>query len=611
MERFSQRESVLLGYSPQPAFRHKEIDFGDVFGGPPRRSSLHEVRGSFGEALDSNNNVIRGREGRVLCRSSLSGLNEVPVFGEESMNRRRCHNNDFFDDIFGGDEPLGSPRKAACDAFGLTPGSRVSSPLRGSVPPRADTIGSALPGQFQFSPYKHKDPTSNRINGLHTPLSRAPSKSFQEEDELRKEVQPSCRLSPLFHELPFVSKKLSHTTKADECSSMEMTNGLKKDLKKTEAPTSRSQFQFSMCNWAKKGLPLSMPVKGGNNSETTEKIKPERCSVSNGRIEIDMMTNNEGRKQDKSTKVGVEPDIVLSVPVSKSIYIPDVIQATADNVALSDKREETKPKSMFHDNNGAQGNDEINRKLESGEGTVKKTTASHSHAFVKKNMKKNDEEGIMTNREVIQINEPLSGGSSRISIRNHERNEAEGKVKEFIEIFNQGATSKPKHDIITRSPRSQYNKGSAGATRMSQTTGENHIHNLNKMRTLTNGSFMEEKKRSMVSEQQQSNLKATAVSAIENSFRQKDVFKSSSESLAYGSKITIANKDESFREDIRVKELLTNQDNRLEKGKDYEDIQALDAKIQHWSNGKEENIRSLLSTLQYVSISFSSILNTF
>ncbi|KAE8729217.1 hypothetical protein F3Y22_tig00003725pilonHSYRG00122 [Hibiscus syriacus] len=35
-------------------------------------------------------------------------------------------------------------------------------------------------------------------------------------------------------------------------------------------------------------------------------------------------------------------------------------------------------------------------------------------------------------------------------------------------------------------------------------------------------------------------------------------------------------------------------------GIDHEEIKAIDAKIQQWSSGKEGNIRSLLSTLQYV-----------
>ncbi|TYG63227.1 hypothetical protein ES288_D06G012200v1 [Gossypium darwinii] len=35
-------------------------------------------------------------------------------------------------------------------------------------------------------------------------------------------------------------------------------------------------------------------------------------------------------------------------------------------------------------------------------------------------------------------------------------------------------------------------------------------------------------------------------------------------------------------------------------GIDPEEIKAIDAKIQQWSNGKQGNIRSLLSTLQYV-----------
>lgn len=146
MERFysSQRESILLGYSNDNnnsliQGSNLEVDFTDVFGGPPRRSSVNEVRQSVGEFSE---------EERGWCRWPPE--REKPVFGEDSGNRRRNH-SDFFDDIFGGEESASvcsTPKKRVGDAFAL---SRVSSPL--PLPPAADPVVGSLPATFRFSSY--------------------------------------------------------------------------------------------------------------------------------------------------------------------------------------------------------------------------------------------------------------------------------------------------------------------------------------------------------------------------------------------------------------------------------------------------------------------------
>lgn len=120
MERFSQGEAVLLGYnslrrsftnsssSPKaPADRELNLDFHDVFGGPPKRSSVQENGFSFNEATDFLHR-LRGEEDEAVSCPVIGGK---PVFGDENENRRRCLSNDFFDDIFRGDESL-SPARA-------------------------------------------------------------------------------------------------------------------------------------------------------------------------------------------------------------------------------------------------------------------------------------------------------------------------------------------------------------------------------------------------------------------------------------------------------------------------------------------------------------------
>lgn len=147
MDKHSQRENVLLGYSPKTALKSADIDFHDVFGGPPRRSSMQEMRYS----LNTANQSSRREEDSVALplRPWSGGLNEMPVFREDTLSRRRYPSDDFFDDIFRGDQSVGSPRRSNQDPFGSTPGSRVMSPAR-SLPPRSESFSRSLSGQFQF-----------------------------------------------------------------------------------------------------------------------------------------------------------------------------------------------------------------------------------------------------------------------------------------------------------------------------------------------------------------------------------------------------------------------------------------------------------------------------
>ncbi|KAJ7966729.1 J domain-containing protein required for chloroplast accumulation response 1 [Quillaja saponaria] len=111
MDRFSERESVLLGCSPQRSpmnpscstkilQRKSAVDFHDVFGGPPRRSSIHEIQHSFSELPES---IEMQKEDEALS-CPWPAFKEKPVFGEENVNRRRSTSDDFFDDIFRGDD---------------------------------------------------------------------------------------------------------------------------------------------------------------------------------------------------------------------------------------------------------------------------------------------------------------------------------------------------------------------------------------------------------------------------------------------------------------------------------------------------------------------------
>ncbi|KAF3521146.1 hypothetical protein DY000_02062404 [Brassica cretica] len=63
---------------------------------------------------------------------------------------------------------------------------------------------------------------------------------------------------------------------------------------------------------------------------------------------------------------------------------------------------------------------------------------------------------------------------------------------------------------------------------------------------------------------------------------------------------TTADIDEAFHVNFLVEDITLNEKKLGETQNNAEDIQIIDAKIRKWSSGKSGNIRSLLSTLQYI-----------
>lgn len=99
MDRFSQRESSSF----EDPSSSSDFDFDDVFGGPPRQSS--SIRYSSGGSVNSGD--------MGLSRSRSGSIEKKALFGDQSVNR-----DDFYDDIFRGDESYTSRRMSDLDQFG-------------------------------------------------------------------------------------------------------------------------------------------------------------------------------------------------------------------------------------------------------------------------------------------------------------------------------------------------------------------------------------------------------------------------------------------------------------------------------------------------------------
>lgn len=153
MERCCNKENTMQGCrhhrsfvtsvsSPKTPLRHSDVDFHDVFGGPPRRVSNQATRYSFGEGTEPS--ASRRDEDGVSARNPWTGLSEKPVFGEDGGNRRRYPSEDFFDDIFRGENSVNSSPKAHDrDPFASSPASRVLSPVVPLPPAESEIFGSS------------------------------------------------------------------------------------------------------------------------------------------------------------------------------------------------------------------------------------------------------------------------------------------------------------------------------------------------------------------------------------------------------------------------------------------------------------------------------------
>lgn len=155
MDSFARRgEDVQLGQrpygqyenSPKSTNEDSDMDFSDVFGGPPRRFSMQEMRTrrSFCEPMDSDHHDS------VYAEKPWSGFDEKPVFGSEIASRRSHQNHDFFGDIFKRDDSrsYGSPRMSK-DVFCPSPVSRILSPAR-PLSPMAEPFSTSVPAQFRY-----------------------------------------------------------------------------------------------------------------------------------------------------------------------------------------------------------------------------------------------------------------------------------------------------------------------------------------------------------------------------------------------------------------------------------------------------------------------------
>ncbi|KAI3460305.1 hypothetical protein Pfo_016968 [Paulownia fortunei] len=634
MEVFMKGENVLPEYAPQ-GFSHNspktpfrnsgDLDFNDVFGGPPRRFSMQEAgaRYSFGETVESEEDGVS---------SPWGALKEKPVFGEESVARRRHQGDDFFDDIFRGDESYSSPRRTDRDRdnlFGSSPGSRIMSPAR-PLPPKTEPFCTSLPAQFSLpakltqvvefptfatgnrSQYK-MDGSTNGLSSQHSSsgsLSRFSNEATRGQDEIRNEAHPVYCQSPLSHEASFSCEDAPYTVSPDQ---KDNARNLKKETKSVDS--NDNQFHFSIYKWAGRGVPMILPLVGRNNLKSKDISRFDRCASSNGRMESKPSTmtgegmppnikpetlktecekkNPRSKEETKELQYSIE-EALYGIPDSKSRNnAKDTVVSgratqrmkaerviSPDESGIREKAEKEVPMKIEESLNTevkplrAFLTDEIKQLGNITEKKKNKTiTPKKAHSDASKNAKANEGTTIDSNRGNADKSK-LQGAEVK-SVATPGKSGVKGKIREFVQTFNQEADSRRNADVLTRSESSRWK--AAGINQKEKEVDEN----LNKDEA-----------------QQLPHTKTPVYRSDSFSTNQKTAF--SSESLLWDSKISVENSDDPFEDNFLVQELSDDLEKVTESGGGSEDMKDLDAKIRQWSVGKKGNIRSLLSTLQYV-----------
>ncbi|KAM7514153.1 hypothetical protein LguiA_003736 [Lonicera macranthoides] len=560
MDRFSRRESSSF----EDPSSSSDFDFDDVFGGAPRRSS--SIRYSSSGSVNSGDIDLSWRRS--------GSIEKKAVFGGQSVNR-----DDFYDDIFRGHESYTSRRMSHCDQFGSDHFS-TSFTAQLSLGAKLNKSIDHLPARFSSQAVKVPDRSSST------------------------DVRLSFR-SSLSHEFSPLSDKSSYTVKSART---EFRRNFEEDPKSPEAPIdSSSPLLFSVNNWSCRRAPLVIPLCGRNGLKSKERSKFEKCSSSNGRIKNDSMvincvisSNTESFEGTEQHKTNVQSGVKACQIVGEEAVN---MQCTAENILngtiWNNKREEIRPYSLsriglFDEpeekvsviTQKAGKPEEKTRKTEVKETEAKLTKLCRSNVGASENVKRPDV-NINSNSNKSEVNKasvegpPTNSGGSLGSSRVKER------VKEFVNIFNQEALPKSRFDFHNRSQSSGWEGTAIGGPdyEVSVTNGLDI--------KIPDVSFMVDKNVEEP-ENKHSHIKTTIKGSIGNPSSHQDS-SSFSDPFPRSSNFTLGNMDDPFQVEFLIEEL-PNGDHKFPN----HDMQVSDAKIQQWSNGKQGNIRSLLSTLQYV-----------
>ncbi|KAL1546712.1 molecular chaperone [Salvia divinorum] len=512
-----------------------DMDFKDVFGGPPRRFSMQEVRDrhSFGEK---------------------------PVFGEE---KRRQRGPDFFDDIF-----KGSPRRT--DRDGSSPGSWITSPFS----PKPDALASSLPAHLSLPPkvtksmdlptFGSKSHGQNKVdgggNGLSSwsPFSRFSSEaSGRLDDMMGGEVEPASPQRPLSDE---------------EAEGSPLSDQDQKDKDMRSVDSIGNQFHFSIYKWADRGAPMLMPLVLRNNFRSKDGVKYEVSAAAEPEPKPEPLRPERAYDAKSRREKKQERDHAFEAfyesKLNPGVHAFEAFYESKLNTGVKEEQ----LKSV----------DEVEEKVHvkiSEEMKVEKGRAQP----VDGDSKKVEVKG----RNEVDSNNAKDEKTTKLGAAEGKSGAAKGKVEDFVQIFKKDADSKPEADA--RGSRRWENVGSEVSS--NQAKAQEQV-DVDKQPDVP---FKEVENLERKEAQQFSPRRISRSSRSSSRLRRSFSTGSVREDL----KLPREKLDDPLEDMFEVHELPD--DNEADAPDETsEETKVLDAKIRQWSVGKKGNIRSLLSTLQYV-----------
>ncbi|KAJ8427582.1 hypothetical protein Cgig2_006646 [Carnegiea gigantea] len=589
MASISRRERVLLGYAPDsPSSFHSErssgVDYSDVFGGPPRRFSIQESRNGSIDSVDGE--TFRGSFG------------EKPVFGNEMGVRRRYPSEDFFDDIFRGDQSSPScsqsPRIVpAWDSFSSGPASRVMSPSR-PLPPSAEP-----PAKFS-SDFVASSSAPQSWNSPSSYSSRF-DQTIQSHDSLHADTRLPCRPSPLSHHNSVDSKESPKAAKLQD------KHGTVEDSKRSVILLDSNQFHFSIYKWAGKGVALVMPVRRRVPSRSKESIKMNRCLTDTERGGIDIpddqslsfKSSRSARLHSESAESQTRDDIAQEL--SESAFNGSSVQSTEKQVQGD------------VDIHGLEDPIESDRKANNPKSPekIKKFNLKTLGSFLQGERKdetmvvgKGEKEKKVKDKEKPSLDDfvpsrklnKVKADSCREGKDDPQKGEAASasEVKHFVKIFNQESPSEAARHVQgqNESRRWKDTNRTLEVDEEIKPTAKNHdeeeASSVNWEAAPAEDTEMANGDSFLCGKQQSDVSSSSRVSpALDN------------EPITNGVRDFALNIKKMPEDDKLTKNLI--QDRGIQAQVDKKDeMKSYENKIRQWSKGKEVNIRALLSTLQYV-----------
>ncbi|WVZ55852.1 hypothetical protein U9M48_006458 [Paspalum notatum var. saurae] len=519
--------------------RRSDLDFADVFGGPPRRSSGNEHRSSFGSAT-------RAR----------SGGSEAPVFGDHrgSSDRRRQPGEEFYKDIFPGGEAA-SPRRGGAGDWGDVFGGPASP---GSTSrPRSSFSRRFSRGTDSSMPTSPAPQTSNiNDDGISYAYSVPTSPNAITNKYLAQgAAQQDSKKNPFsWHRHPFLSRFRSQSggkkSISNHVSSMDSEcEGTPVSL---ESIMANNMFHFSFYKWAGKGALLVLPATTQEKAGDVIGLKSYPQVVVQS---IDL----------------IEDEDIMSTATGASKSQTDYEDSKSGKQSTNSATKEGAMPLFFDD-------------------YMQGTKQSSDHT-------KND---VLSASPSAKSSRTPSGEKSRSS-------RVKEKVKGFIKIFSPESSPKRKRAPGTQDQVPIGKNGSKNELqdKFSISSLEANVNvetaQMNDQNAIIAAPYPMSEVQERMDEQVLTDNSKVETKMNTTSRRNEDT---SNESINDGTKdkadSTIDHEERHIEDfDGCVVEHFS-EDPALHNDQEYELIKMSETKIREWSRGKAGNIRSLLSTLQYV-----------